>query len=264
MKTRLFHLSVVLLITATTLGGCSGSDGAECDEGYVADGSSCILQISTGDADPKNDPESPDDADGPTDTDNSNDVTPQDLEFTPANAQGATTVGDPQVWVLAASQDDVLLRVEVLESFGGPTAPGVTDFGDAETSYETCGTCVILRTGCSAIGSEVTCEKTFMPRVGASIAIEAIGPRPGDRFSGTFRNLEFQEVTIAAADYATQPIAGGERMLLDEWAFDVELDSLVGPQPELCGGHGDLHGSHCHCDPGYSPEPGDATNCVPD
>ncbi len=31
-----------------------------------------------------------------------------------------------------------------------------------------------------------------------------------------------------------------------------------------CGGHGEPHGDHCHCDEGYAPAPGDPHACVPE
>jgi hypothetical protein len=51
---------------------------------------------------------------------------------------------------------------------------------------------------------------------------------------------------------------------LDAWTFDATLEAFGGGEPEAeCGGHGQLHGDHCHCDPGYRLDPQNPRNCIP-
>ncbi|WP_181197578.1 hypothetical protein [Enhygromyxa salina] len=164
--------------------------------------------------------------------------------------------------MLEASDGDAVLTLEIYEAFGGPTSPAVVDITEAETNYATCGTCLILQTGCVAHEDHFDCERTFMPRAEGQVHLHVLGANAGEQFAGELLDLVFQEVSIGE-DLQTEPVADGELLDLDAWAFDVQLDALGGAQEE-CGGHGHLHDGHCHCDPGYELDPEDPTQCIPE
>lgn len=188
----------------------------------------------------------------------------EELAFSPSNVRAATGAADDgtQVWLLEASDGGALLALEIYEAFGGPTSPAVVDITDAETSYATCGTCLILRTGCAAHGDHFHCERTFMPRAEGQVHFDALGAGAGERLTGTVLGLVFQEVSIRE-DFQTELVEDGAVLHLDMWGFDVPLEALDGAGEE-CGGHGHLHGDHCHCDPGYRLDPNDPAQCIPE
>ncbi len=188
-----------------------------------------------------------------------------EFDFTPAVSRGATSVAEgAQLWLLEALDDDAVLIIEIYEEFGGPTSPGVVDITEKETSYATCSTCIALLTGCTIRNGQPECERTFMPRAEGQMRLDAIGASPGERLSGEVGGLVFQEVSIGE-DFQTEVVDAGQTLELDSWSFDIQLDSLDGSggPDEVCGGHGHLHGSHCHCDPGYRIDPMDPTRCIP-
>lgn len=188
------------------------------------------------------------------------------FDFAPSSSQAATGEANDgsRLWVLEALDDDALLELQFYEAYGGPSSPGTVDITDTETSYATCGTCVVLRTGCVTANDGFRCDSTFMPREEGEIRIDEIGSNEGDRLAGELIGLTFQEVTISDGNYRTEPVSDGQLLRLDAWAFDAELEIVDGGSDEVCSGHGHLHGDHCHCDQGYRVDPDDSTKCIPE
>ena len=118
-----------------------------------------------------------------------------------------------------------ILRLELYAAFGAPTSPGVVEMTSAETDYSTCGTCIMLRTGCVSHGDHYDCTQTFMPRAGGQVNISALGSSVGDRFTGELKDIVLQEVAIGQG-YTTTPVAGGEVLNFESWTFDIQLDAL--------------------------------------
>ena len=174
-----------------------------------------------------------------------------------------TAMGDDgsRVWIVEAAHGDSILSFEIYEAFGGPTAPGDVEMTEAETSYETCGTCLVLQTGCVAHNDHFDCERTFMPRAEGQLRIDAISPNAGEQFSGEALGLVFQEVVIGD-NFQTDVVSGGALIALDPWSFDITLVAFS-DAAEDCGGHGQPHGDHCDCDPGYRVDPDNPLMCIP-
>ncbi len=184
------------------------------------------------------------------------------LSFNPSTVQASSVTANDgtRAWMLEAVDGDVVLSIELYEAFGGLTTPGAAPLTSPETSYSTCGTCLILGTECVPHGDHYDCARVFMPRAEGEVRLDAIGAGDGQQLSGELLGLVFQEVTIAA-NYDTQIVAGGELIYLDMWAFDTTLQGSSGPEEE-CGGHGQMHFDHCDCDPGYTPDPQNPLNCI--
>ncbi len=235
-------------------------DHCHCEPGFVLsdDQLSCVhAQDTAGDGH---------DHDAGNEPDVGADTGPQDeeeLNFSSPNARAATGAAEDggQVWLLEASGGDAVLTLELYEGFGGPTSPGVVAMTNAETNYATCGTCLILQTGCYAHDDHFHCERTFMPRAEGQVRFDVIGANAGDRLAGELQELVFQEVSIGA-DFQTAPVDDGAVLRLATWAFDVTLSTLGGSEGE-CGGHGHMHGNTCHCDPGYRLDPDNPALCIP-
>lgn len=190
----------------------------------------------------------------------------QALMFVPTVMQASVGKGNQgkSVWLMEAATSDTMLSLEVHESFGGPTSPGTFPVTSTETDYATCGTCLIVRTGCVSHGDHVDCDHTFMPRAQGDVHIEALGAQAGERITGELVSLVFQEVSIGQ-DFKTLPVVDGEEFRLEDWRFDVQLLALPsGEEEPECSGHGHVHGSVCHCDAGYQVDPQDSERCVPE
>lgn len=187
----------------------------------------------------------------------------EDLSFESEAVEAATGQADDgtHLWLISAEGGDMLLSVEVYEAFGGPTAPGEISLKAAETDYATCGTCVLLQTGCAPHDDHWHCAQTWMPTVGGVVRFDALPTAVGETIRGGLEGVTFQAVEIAE-DYSTTPIEGVAPMGLAPWSFEAELGALAGEAE--CGGHGHLHGDQCHCDAGYVVDPDDATLCVPE
>ena len=187
-------------------------DHCDCDPGYTSseDGLSCEPIEST-ETDPSDDTES--------------DMS--DLVFNPSNGQGSVGQAQDgsQVWLFEAMDGGSILRIELYAGYGAPTAPGIVNLTEAETDYATCGTCIMLRTGCVAHGDHYDCTGTFMPRAEGQVQIDAIGASAGDQLTGELQNIIFQQVSIGQ-NYATTPVANGDLMRMENWSFDVELDAM--------------------------------------
>jgi len=211
------YKSIIPLLISCTLGvGCGDSKDSicgghgemqdtqcECDPGFVpsADGSSC---------------------ESAPDSENFG----GDFFFEPSEVEAVTgTSNNSQIWILDAMENDVQLRIEIYEAYGGISSPGTITIDDVETDYANCGTCLLLKTGCVEHGDHFDCSRTFMPTVGGEIRIEQIGTNAGDEFSGRLLGVVFQEVTISQ-DYQTVPVANGETIELAPWAFETLLDDL--------------------------------------
>lgn len=225
---HILRASVLLSVLTLLISGCGGTndtdiaecgdhgelhgDHCHCDDGYTLsdDGSSC---------------EQVQEVDATEDNSNSNQAT--DLSFSPASSQGA--VGDAQdgskVWLLEAIDGDTILKIELYAGYGAPTSPGIVSITANETDYATCGTCVMLRTGCVAHNDHYDCTGTFMPKAEGEVHIDAIGSAVGESLSGELKDLVFQQVSIGQ-NYSTTPVANGDQLRLDTWSFDVELEAM--------------------------------------
>ena len=196
--------------------GVMHGDHCDCDAGYSAsdDGLSCEADEPTANDEPEGDSQS-------AESDAAN------LTFGPSTATGS--IGEAQdgsqVLVFEAMDGDVMLRIELFAAFGAPAAPGIVDITSAETDYSTCGTCIMLRTGCVAHHDHYDCTQNFMPRAEGQVDVSAIGSGVGDRFAGELKDIVFQQVSIGQG-YVTTPVAGGDVLALDNWSFDVQLDAL--------------------------------------
>ena len=157
-----------------------------------------------------------------TDTSNATDLT---FNASTSKASVGTNQDGSQVWIFEAMDGDKMLRLEFYAAYGAPTAPGVAEITDAETDYSTCGTCIMLRTGCVAHGDHYDCTRTFMPRAEGQVQIDAIGASAGGQLTGELQNIIFQQVSIGQ-NYATTPVANGDLMRLESWSFDVELEAM--------------------------------------
>ena len=237
-----------------------------CDEGYTEVDGTCVedvpvvdMDMGMGDEDMSPDQGGEEDMgqdQGPDE--------PSMLAFDPPLERGSVGTGEggDHLWLLEAVQEGTILRLELYEAYGAPTQPGSVTLNAMETNYATCGTCIILQTGCEAHGDHLHCDATFMPEAGGTVNIDEIGTSVGSSLTGSLEGITFREVSIAQ-DYETSDVAGGQRLLLSPYNFDVTLEALGGSEPtEECGGHGHLHGSHCHCDPGYQVDPQDPANCI--
>ena len=187
-------------------------DHCDCDPGYTPteDGLSCEPIEST-----------------ETDASDDTESNMSDLVFNPSNGQGSVGQAQDgsQVWLFEAMDGDSILRIELYAGYGAPTAPGVVNLTEAETDYATCGTCIMLRTGCVAHGDHYDCTGTFMPRAEGQVQIDAIGASAGEQLTGELQNIIFQQVSIGQ-NYATTPVANGDLMRMANWSFDVELDAM--------------------------------------
>lgn len=144
----------------------------------------------------------------------------------PAEAYtGTDDNGDP-LWIFFGQGTDSAISIENYVGFGGPSAPGTVTLRTEDESYETCGFCVILRTGCTT----TSCEKTFMPIAGqGSVTITEMGA-VGGNFRGTFNGIQFRQVTIDPQTFATTPVAadgGAANACLSGVTFEGLLDDVA-------------------------------------
>jgi hypothetical protein len=235
---------------------CSGhghlhGDECHCDEGYemTDDGTACVAA---------SDSQSPDAGADPDSTSSM-----LDLSSATLTARTGTDSEEKLVWVIEATDDTYLLQMELYEAYGGPTTPGVVPITDNETSYHSCGTCLLLQTGCEAHDDHFHCDGTFMPMAQGELHLDVLDMEVGGRIEGDTHDIVFQEVLIDE-DLNTLPVPGGRQMALEDLQFALTLDPLQSEPTEECGGHGHLHGSECHCDDGYQVDPEDSANCIPE
>lgn len=149
-----------------------------------------------------------------------------DFVFSPSTVQASTgTSNNDQVWILEAMEGDVHLRIEIYESYGGISSPGSITIDDVDSNYATCGTCVLLQTGCVEHGDHYDCSATYMPKEGGEVHIDKTGTNAGDDFAGKLLGVVFQEVRIGQ-DYDTQPVTNGTQLHLAPWNFETQLIEL--------------------------------------
>lgn len=149
-----------------------------------------------------------------------------DFIFSPSSVQASTgTSNSDQVWLLEAMDGDVQLKIQIFASYGGISSPGSITIDDVESNYATCGTCVLLQTGCVEHGDHYDCSATYMPMEGGEVHIDKTGTSAGDDFAGKLLGVVFQEVRIAQ-DYETEPVSGGTQLELAPWTFETQLDEL--------------------------------------
>ena len=255
------RLTAVLICSFTALGcapaeadlPCGGhgemhGDHCHCDGGYTVsnDGQTCVV----------------------TPADNGGGDQGGEFSFIPRNPRAATGAAQDgtQVWLLEAVDGDKVLEMSIYEAYGGPTSPTQIEMTETETSYSTCGTCLVLRTGCILHNGHYDCRRAFMPRAEGTIFLDELGASPGGSISGEMVDLVFQEVLISDRG-RTNVVTDGAVLNFDPWEFDLRLGSLGngggGGAQEECSGHGRLHGDHCDCDPGYRPDPQNAMACIP-
>ncbi len=208
--------------TADADEACGGNgvfhgDHCDCDAGYSpsADGLSCEADEVAAD----------DTSAGNNEASDFGDAT--SLTFNPSSTKASVGQNQDgsQVWIFEAMDGDAILRLDLYAAYGAPTSPGVAEITDAETDYSTCGTCIMLRTGCVSHGDHYDCTKNFMPKVGGQVEFTAMSGTVGEQMAGELKNIVLQEVSIAQ-DYSTTPVNGGEVLSIDSWAFDVSLEAL--------------------------------------
>ncbi len=80
-------------------------------------------------------------------------------------------------------------------------------------------------------------------------------------------------VFTAASPTATPKTIPAPQATLEPWVDGIDnLGRVFGHviihhaplDPTECGGHGHLHGTSCHCDPGYKQDPEDEGMCIPE
>ncbi len=195
---------------------------------------------------------------------------PEGFSFMPMDLMGTSSEldGGAQLWRVTGSDDDAgaTLLIEIRQPPETSITPGVVAFDDAQTSYETCSVCVVLRTDCEFIGNEWLCRHTFMPQAQGELSLDAIEASVGSRLAGELSDLMFQEVNIGSG-FVTTPLTGGFTVPLERLAFDVTIEEPNTDEPqqdEPCNGNGVLHSDHCECFPGYRSPPGDLLSCLPE
>jgi hypothetical protein len=163
---------------------------------------------------------------GDDDTGETGDAGPEALDFAPDSTTAViTTVTEGRAWLLTGYDNRVLLNLELLESYGGPTAPGERALGAADTNYATCGACVLVQTGCDAHDDHYHCKRAFMPVEGGLLTLTALDDAPGGQISGALTDLVLQEVEIDAETYETTPVADGRQWALPSFVFDTTLSA---------------------------------------
>ena len=171
--------------------------------------------------------------------------------------------GDHRQWLVESSGDDHQLLLLIHEAQGGPTEPGTYRFGDDETSAATCGICLRILSDCQAPASQGPCETTLMPSGGGEIEIEELGDGEDGHFRAVLRSVPLRPVQIDPSTLSTEVLTGdASDYMVEELLLDMDVHDMDLHQP--CGGHGQLHGDHCHCDPGYQLNPADPLECVPE
>lgn len=144
----------------------------------------------------------------------------------PAEAYtGSDENGDP-LWIFFGQGTDSAISIENYVGFGGPRAPGTVTLRPEDESYETCGFCVILRTGCTT----TSCEKTFMPIAGQGSVTITEMCAVGGNFRGSFNGLQFRQVTIDRDSFVTTPVsadAGASTACLSGVSFEGLLDDVA-------------------------------------
>lgn len=221
-------------------------DHCHCEEGYVPaadDALRCVLA-----ADPDPDPA----------------PTPDGYNFTATRHTAAWGLDEDgkDAWTYIGQADvNAQLIIENLVSYGGRDMTGEYTIGPDEQDYGKCGFCVLLETQCHSHGSDLHCERTYMPKSGR-FSLTKLDKVADGRFAGQLDDMVFQLVTIDPQTLETTPAANAPEVKLSmSFVWDAPLSVNQAPAPE-CGGHGHLHGDECHCDEGYVVDPQDSKNCI--
>jgi hypothetical protein len=186
------------------------------------------------------------------------------LDFTSADASARVAVGrdGQRMWAIEANEPGVMLIMESFASRGGPTTAGTFAFTEDDRSFATCGLCLRVSTGCVQQPGYVECEQTYMPDASGSLAVTEMGIAEGELWSGTLSEMVLRPVDIDPITFETTLTPDADTVTVAQWGFSEPLRD-VNATNEPCGGHGHLHGDHCHCDPGYRVDPDDKKNCIP-
>ena len=221
--------------------GVVHGDHCDCDTGYREVDGLCVPRVAdtsdTTDTTPDLDttPDT-DPADTTPDLDTTPDTTPDTpdvadvgpeptaLDLSSASSAAYAMTGDDgsKFWVFEVEALPYVLSLELYPTYGGPDAAGTVQITAAETDYGTCGTCLVLQTGCEAHGDHFHCDRVFMPEVGGAVVLTALGTRTGASFAGHLHDIVFREVEIAQ-DYTTTPVVGGARFAVEHWDFETTL-----------------------------------------
>jgi hypothetical protein len=116
------------------------------------------------------------------------------------------------------------LSVGLYFDYGNPKptlGPGTYTLGGTteEQSLATCGTCVVLYTGCDDTAR--TCDKTYFAMSG-TLTVTAMDNVGG--FVGSLANARLVEVTVNSSTGATTPVANGSTWCLPSYTFDQPLE----------------------------------------
>jgi hypothetical protein len=127
----------------------------------------------------------------------------------------------------AAAPPADIIAIEFYGGMGDPVptfAPGTFAIAAtaAERNYETCGTCVLVRTNCSTS----SCEKYFFA-TGGSMTITTWGSI-GGTFAGSLTGVNLEEVTINPDTFHSDPVAGGETWCLPSYSFNATIQAPSG------------------------------------
>ena len=186
------------------------------------------------------------------------------LEYTENSSEALTQEGSDghRQWLIESLGDNGQILLLIHEAQGGPTEPGTYPFGDEESSASTCGICLRVLTDCdSSQDGAGGCTTTLMPSGGGELEIEEIGHGEGGRFTAHLTDVPLHAVDINPQTLETTPAdPDSEPLLWEAFSFDVEIQDMDADPP--CGGHGQLHGDHCHCEPGYRVNPQDPLDCI--
>jgi hypothetical protein len=210
------HLTLALVAALATAAGCSSEEepsspdaGAKTDSGVTPPPDAGVLP--------------PTDAGAP---DSGAMVVEEDLTFAPTSTAAFGTLDEmdgTRVNVLYAWDGDFYLTMEIYEGFGGPVGPGTVALGADESSYDTCGTCLILETDCTAEQDGVFCDTAFMPRPEGSVRFTSLSTAAGSLMAGEVRDVVFREVTIDPDTYEATTVQGGRVVRLAPWSFSAEV-----------------------------------------
>ena len=258
--------SCVLAIPQDEVCGGHGhlhDDHCHCDEGYAPAPDDALRCVAVADPDPEPEPD-PDPDPDPDPNPNPN-PEPGGYVFSPTRhvaSWGLDPEGKDAWTYIGQAGSRAQMIIENLVNYGGRDMTGEYTIGADEQSYSTCGFCVLLETRCHSHGSDLHCEQTYMPKSGR-FTLTKLDREAQGRFAGQLDDVVFQRVTINPQTLETRPVAGAPEVRLSmSFVWDAPLVVRQAPAQE-CGGHGHLHGDHCHCDAGYKVDPQDSKNCIP-
>jgi hypothetical protein len=125
-------------------------------------------------------------------------------------------------------------KVKVV-AIGAPTelvGKGAVLGAGVNASYGTCSHCLVVAIGCTA--TSCAGATLFFPRKGTA-TFTALAESTGQPFSGTFTDVELEQVTVDAATFASSPVVNGACMHVTSLTFGSTLSNA---QPDVDGGGG--------------------------